>query len=111
MKNILIILILFSSGCATKWTPAQKKLLAASWLATGADVYTAEKVLDNPENHERYPTLGKHPSDTKLITFALSSQIGTTILAHFMPKWRSWLLGGKTIINTGCAINNSQLED
>ena len=105
----IIPLLLILSGCAS-WTPAEKRWLGASWLATGADIYYTERALDNPGNHELNPFLGDHPSDTKLITYVITSQIGVTILAHFMPEWRKWLLGGKTVLNTGCAIHNSQLD-
>jgi len=108
MKYLSVILILILTGCA--WSKAEKQLLTASWLAFGADLWVSENKLDNPHNHENYFTLGKHPNDTKLITYGLTSQTGVTILAHFMPKWRKWLLGGKTILNTGCAIHNSRLD-
>lgn len=105
----MFIILTLLSGCAT-WNKTDRALLITSWMATGADIYYTERALDESGNHECNPFLGKHPSDTKLITFALTSQVAITVLAHIMPEWRTWLLGGKTVLNTGCAINNSRLD-
>lgn len=115
-RNLTIAIIcLFLMGCghypkAKKWTPTEKIMLGASWLATGADFYTSKKALKNPDNHEAYPTIGKHPSDLKLGIMMFVSQSAVTYLSHFFPKWRKALLGGKTAVNTGCAIHNSKLD-
>ena len=103
------MLITMLTSCAT-WSRADKALLAASWGAAGADFYTSERAFDNPANHELNPIIGKHPTDTELITYMLISQTAVTLLAHVCPRWRSWLLGGKAVINTGCAINNNRLD-
>jgi hypothetical protein len=112
MKNLLLILIILLTGCVhvRPWTAAEKTLLITSWVAAGADYSTTKNALSNPNNYEMNPIMGEHPDDTKLITYMLSSQIIATGLAHFFPKYRKMLLGGKTVVNTGCAINNSQLD-
>ena len=113
MKYAPIILILIlMTGCihVRPWTPQEKALLGASWVAAGADYSTTRNALENPNNYEINPIMGEHPSDTGLVTYMLSSQIIATGLAHFFPKYRKMLLGGKTVVNTACAINNSQLD-
>jgi len=102
--------LLMGCGHSRAWTKTERVMLGASWLAAGADFYTTEKALDNPNNHECNPLMGKHPSDTELVMVMLTGQVGVTVLAHIFPKWRKWLLGGKTAVNTGCAVHNSQLD-
>ena len=112
MRYLIIISLLILTSCVhyRPWTKTEKVMLAGSWLAAGADYYTSERALDDPGNHEMNPLIDKHPTDFELATYMLTSQIGITILAHCFPKWRSWLLGGKAAINTGCAIHNSKLD-
>lgn len=107
----IIILIIILTGCVhvRPWTPAEKVALGASWLAAGADYYTSERAFDDPGNHECNPIPGKHPTDTELAIYMLTSQITATVLANCIPKWRSWLLGGKTTINGACAWHNYNL--
>lgn len=103
------VILLLISGCAT-WTPQDKILGVASCVAAAADTYTTIQFLDNPDNYERNPMLGKHPSDTEVIIYMAMSQIITLIIADIFIEWRSWILGGKTALNTGWAINNRRLE-
>jgi len=106
-----IILILTLTSCASyrPWTRTEKIMLAASWVAAGADYYTSERAFDDPGNHEMNPLAGQHPTDMELATYMLTSQVCITLLAHCFPKWRSWLLGGKTVVNMGCSWNNYNL--
>lgn len=114
MKHITTILltVLLLSGCVyyRPWTKTEKAILTASWVATGADCYTSERMLDDPDNYEALNLIaGRHPTDTELVTCIVTSQIAITVLAHVCPKWRSWLLGGKTALNAGCAAHNWDL--
>ena len=107
----LIIIAMLLVGCATRpWTIEEKVLLGASCLAMAADTYTTTRFLDNENNWEVNPILGRHPSDTKVITYMISSQAVAIILAHYFPKYRSWILGVKTGLNTVGAVNNSTLD-
>ena len=110
----IVIIAIFFAGCATidvrPWTTGEKVLLGASCLAAVADAYTTTRFLDNPYNYEMNPILGMHPSDTKVVTYMISSQAIMIILAHYFPKYRSWILGVKTGLNTVGAINNSTLD-
>ena len=111
MRLAIIPLILCLTACGhyRAWTPTEKVMLGASWLAAGADFYTTERALDVPGNHKMNPVPGRHPTDMELATYMLTTQVCATLLAHCFPKWRSWILGGKTTINGACAIHNYNL--
>ena len=108
MRYILIFL-LFISGCAS-WSTRDKILAGWSTAATITDAYTTIKMLDNPNNYERNPILGEHPSNSTVIVYLGLSQIITLSIAHAFPKIRPYLLIGKAIVNTTCTINNKQLD-
>ena len=108
MKIVTIILCLFLTSCS--WSKTDIIFGMASTLATGADTYTTERLLNNPDNHENNPMMNKHPSDTELVTYMLSAQLLTLIVAHIFPEWRTWILGSKTAVNTGFAIHNTTLD-
>ena len=106
MKSLAILSIFFLlSGCAS-WSRTDKVLLAASWGAAFADWKTTVDVLDDG-GHEMNPFITDHPSDGTLLSYIVVSQLGVTILAHFCPKYRTWILGGATAIHSGCAIHNA----
>jgi len=107
MKKPLVILTIFFllSGCAT-WSRTDKILLAASWGAAFADYKTTSDVLGDG-GYEMNPFIGEHPSDTKLLSYIVVTQLGVTILAHYMPRYRKWLLGGSAAVHGVCAIHNS----
>ena len=109
LLTIFLILILFLPACST-WTARDKTLLTASILATAADAYTTCRGLSNPGNYEINPVLGKHPGNEQVVTYLIFTEIVTILIAHYVPSWRPWLLGGKTVINTAGAINNLHLE-
>ena len=108
MKRLIVIAVILTSGCS--WSKFDTALGVTSTVATAADIYTTTQLLNNPGNYELNPILGKHPSDTKVIMVLATSQVITLVIAHFFPTIRPWLLGGKTVINTGWAIHNLQLD-
>ena len=108
MKYTPIILIILLSGCS--WSKSDIAWGVASTLATGADFYTTSEFLKNPNNYELNPILGKHPSNSEVFMVLASGQVIVLTIAHFFPKLRPYLLGGKTAINTSFAIHNSRLE-
>ena len=124
MKYPLIIILLMTiTGCATAprpWTPGEKTVLGWSVLASALDGYTTIQFLKNPNNYEVNPIMGKHPSNGKvIITLGLSELIAVAI-SHWYPvidfpligkvNMRYGLLGMKAMVNSACAINNTQLD-
>ena len=105
---LILILTLALMGCS--WSKFDIALGVTSTIATGADIYTTVHFLDNPNNHEWNPGLGRHPSDEQVILMLATTQGISLALAHFFPELRPWLLGGKTIVNTSFAIHNYQLD-
>ena len=105
MKPLTIIISILLCGCAG-WTPADKALLTASIVASYADYKTTSDLLDRG-GHENNPCMGTHPSKGKLAVFFISSEVLTIAFAHYFPKYRKVLLGGKTAVNGYCAIHNS----
>ena len=109
MKKTLIIAVVLISGCS--WSKSDIAWGLASTLATAADGYTTSEFLENPNNYEMNPILGERPSNSEIFISCAISQTLFLTIAHFFPKLRPYILGGKTAINTGLAIHNSQLED
>jgi len=109
MKNSMIILLVVVSGCS--WAPRDKWLLAGSAVAAFADYKSTVDLLDRG-GHENLSAwaVGKYPSDGRLAVWMISTQGLTILAAWIFPKWRTAILGGKTAINSGCAIYNNQLE-
>jgi len=109
MKHtITLILLIILAGCS--WSKSEVRWGISSCIATGADIYTTTQMLNNPDNYERNPIMGRHPSDTTVISYMITSQTLVLTIAHFMPEWRKWILGSKTAINLGWAINNTRLD-
>ena len=104
LKLTCITLILFSVGCAG-WTRTEKALLVASVVMSVADMTTTMEIL-NDGGYELNPCIGRHPSNERVVLFMVGSETLTIILAHYFPEWRTVILGGKTVINTMCVINN-----
>jgi len=110
MKYLIIFILL--TGCVTPrpWTKTEKTMAIIS-IGTGiADGWSTIHMLNNPNNYERNPSLGKHPSDSEVIMYLSLWEMACLGIAHYFPKTRVWLLGGKIIIDTTCTINNVNLD-
>ena len=90
-------------GCA--WSRTDRALLVASFSAAGADAYYTTKAMDAGA-HEMNPMLSRHPDDSRVYLTVFVSQVAVTAIAYWFPKWRPYLLGGATLVHTGCTINN-----
>jgi len=110
MKYWLLIL-LFLTGCASArpWTKEEKSLLVASCIASIADITTTLDGLHDG-NSEMNPIMGKYPSDTRVISTMVTSQVLTIIIAHYLDSFRSLILGTKTGINTSFALHNLKVN-
>ena len=114
MKKIIALftlIIIFSSCGPTKpWTRWDKACGAFYIAGHGADIASTEAALDNPNNYERNPLLGEHPSDTELAIFMGGTGLLVIYLADRIPQIRKPLLIITGIFGMGAAIHNSQLE-
>lgn len=112
--GVLVIGLLTCASCAyynpKPWTQEEKVALGWSCLASAADMYTTTRFLDNEENWEINPILGKHPSDTEVYLVLGLSQVLTVVTAHCFPDLRVPLICGKAAVNTAFAMHNTTLE-
>jgi len=76
-----------------------------------ADALTTEKMLDNPNNYETNPILGKHPLDSRVIVYFSITGITLLTLSHFYPELRLPLLSAFGTIGFGFAIHNKRLPE
>ncbi len=108
----LILACVFTlSSCAgtRKWTKADKALGAYYLAGHAADGITTERMLDNPNNHERNPILGERPSDGEVLGYFVVTSVLVLTLAHLFPKLRKFLLGAGGTVGMALAVNNEQL--
>ena len=116
MKKLWIISVLvILTGCNSfnpnprPWTTEEKTLLVVSCLACAADNYTQKRVFDRG-GYEANPIIGKNGSTGKLVRYGITSQTVTILIAHYFPKYRRFILGGKALVNTSLAIHNKSIE-
>ena len=112
------LLLLFSAaftGCASlranynnaeAYTRMNKITLGTMITAQLADAITTDLGI-KAGAIERNPLLGRRPDTQKIFIF---SAVGIALKwygGHLLPaKWRNWIWGTATVINTGAAINN-----
>ena len=114
MKRLTLLLItcvlLIGCGHSRPWTKKEITLAGISIGAAAADYYTTRRNLsENPNNYEINPILGPRPEGTELVCYFVTSQLLTIIVADYFDSQRSYILTGKTAINTGCAIHNNEV--
>lgn len=107
--KFLIIVCLFLTSCAS-WTK-QEKVAAGFFLAAHtANAYSTETMLDNPNNWEKNPILGKYPSDEKVVMyFSITGGLGL-LVAHIWKDARQWLLWGYGGANVYWTVHDSKLD-
>jgi len=107
----VVILAIFLAGCATAkpWTKEEKVLLGASCLAALADTITTLDGLHRGAE-ETNPIMGRHPSDTMVVSVMAIAQISTIIAAHYLSDFREWILGVKTVANAACTFHNLRIN-
>lgn len=116
MRRFSLILIVISLiGCSTlperkPWTKWDKALGAFYLAGHTADAVSTERALDNPNNYELNPILGKHPSDTEIAVYMAGTSILVLIVADRVPKLRKPLLLIGGALGAGLAIHNSRLD-
>ena len=116
MRKLSLIMIVISlTSCITlparkPWTKWDKALGAFYLAGHTADALTTERALDNPNNYEMNPILGKHPSDTEIAVYMAGTTILVLIVADRIPRIRKPLLLMLGIIGTTWAVHNSRLD-
>ena len=113
MKKIIalfaLIIILSSCGPTKPWTRWDKACGAFYAMGHGADIASTEKALDNPNNYEMNPILGKHPTDTEIAVWGVATTMGVLIVADRIPQIRKPLLFILGTLGFGLSYHNSQL--
>jgi hypothetical protein len=107
--SLLMLLVGCETGKSREWTMADKSLLLASTVATGADIYTTSRALEEPNVYEVNPIYGSDPSDGQIIATAVVLHAFVVIVAHYYPEVRKFLLGLKTTASGLAAWHNSTL--
>ena len=110
---------LFAALLISEGQPAPPSWWALSSLYVGAvaaDVTTTEVGLDHPGFYERNPALGRHPSDTRLMTTAVITTGAIWYTANRVrlsgrPKLARAMLITLTVIHFGLASNNHRIVE
>ena len=112
MKKLALALLLFVKSCgqsyADDWTESDYSLQVAATAMLVADWAQTRYIAKHPDSYFEYnPILGLHPSVDRVDLYFISSIIGTTILADYMPsKVRKAFLAGETFIEFGFVQHN-----
>lgn len=116
MLIVICILVLFNSGCTSliphprAWTKEEKIAAGFFIAAHTANAFTTEAHQDSPElYYERNPIMGRHPSDTEIVTYFSITGVGALLIAHFYPELRKPLLYGYGAINSYWVIHDLQM--
>ncbi len=106
MKNILVILMVFT--LFDKWDIWDSLLLVTAMGATYVDERSTERVI-NHDGFERNPALGKYPSNSKIRTWFILSELGIVVTAGILPPtWRKvFLLSIGVMEIRFCYINDN----
>ena len=109
---IFLIIILLFTACASPRPWIKQEKIAAGYFLLGhsADALSTEKMLDNPNNYENNPILGKYPSDSKVIIYFSLTAIAALTISHWYPKLRKPLLISYGSLNISLAIYNARLD-
>jgi len=106
-RSIVLFLALTLTSCAN-WLPKDRWLFAASMAAATGDYITTIEARKRGYD-ELNPGIGSDPSNERIAFSMVLSQLAVLFLADRFERFRSWILGIKIALNTGCAISNSSL--
>ena len=117
--SIYLIVLWLLMGCShldqnhVKWSGWDKTCGIFCLGGRTMDMVSTEYALNNPNNYELNPVLGKHPSDTKLAVYGAATTCFVLILADQVGKYSTKLrktiliIGGA--LGFGCAVHNYNL--
>lgn len=100
MKYIVAAFLFLFSLTATaqersmEWSDTDKLLAASALVVHTIDWGQSRTVAKNPEQYyERNPLLGDHPSLSRVNNYFIATAILIPVVAHFVPQWRTEILG------------------
>ena len=76
-----------------QWTPDDKSMLAWGALGVAADIYTTTQFLNNPNNYETNPLLGRHPKPLTVVSYIVTEYLISVAIAHFCPDLTLPIIG------------------
>ena len=90
MKKLIVILLITLTGCS-HWNPTDKKLAGALFITSALD---ASQTVDADwdEYYEGNGALGKAPSDTQIIGFAIIGYVLVIFVAEVVEPYRTEIL-------------------
>ena len=93
----ILFMCIFMTRCAyaevRPWTPDEKVFLIWGAGAAAFDIYTTNKFLQNDDNWEVNPILGRHPDPLAVVTYIVSEYLVAVTIAHFWPDLKLPLIG------------------
>jgi len=120
---ILVLIIMWATGCASmgfknpidftprEWTTGEKIMAGAFIAAHGANWYSTKRALSFDNITEMNPILGERPNDTEIASYFIVSGLIGLGVAHYMPEWRYWILGGYAATNIYFTFHDMQLTE
>ena len=116
---ILMMVIVFPwlIGCAAidftprAWTTGEKVAAAGFVAAHSANWYSTKRALSFDNVYEMNPILGKHPEGSEVASYFIVSGLIGLGVAHYMPEWRYWILGGYAATNIYFTFHDMRLTE
>ena len=116
--TVWLLISLIFSGCASflphprEWTKGEKVAATFFIAAHTVNALTTEAHQDSPElYYERNPILGRHPSDTEIVSYFSLTGVTTLAIAHFYPETRKPLLYGYGGVNCYLAVRDIEMME
>ena len=108
---IISVGLFLVSSCAHKGkaTTFQKVAYGCLLVATAADMYTTDRVIE-AGGVERNPLRGSH-SNSKLLMFGIGSLAVHTVVGYYSEFWRNMFWSTGCVIETGVSVNNIRVRD
>jgi hypothetical protein len=111
MKQLLVLLLACcfytGNGQATEWSTQDRSLLAGAVVFHIFDWGQTRTIAKNTDIWKEYnPVLGTHPGVGKVNNYFLATAIAIPLLAHFIPDWRSQILGAWLLVEVGAVTRN-----
>ena len=117
-RSISFLIVVFAvSGCESlmphprAWTKREKIAAGFFIAAHTLNACSTENHQDYPNYYETNPIMGRHPSDTEIVTYFSITGIGALLIAHWYPELREPLLYSYGGLNLGLAVNDFKMVE